>query len=61
MIESRFDRCEANSEGVRYGYTLVPVTYRIGLVLRSVRLPMPFTLEVRTDPGGCPNGLGSAG
>jgi hypothetical protein len=61
VVESRFDHCEANSEGVGYGYTLVPVTYRIGLISRSVLLPMPFTLEIGTNPAGCPNGLGTAG
>jgi hypothetical protein len=66
VVESRFDHGEANSEGVGYGYTLAPVTYRIGLIARTVRLPMPFTLEVGMEPadvraGWVPRASGTSG
>jgi hypothetical protein len=60
VIESRFDHCEASSPGMSYGYGLVQVTYRIGFAPHSVRLPMPYSLEVEMERAGCPNGMGSS-
>jgi hypothetical protein len=60
VIETRFDHCESYSPGGGVTFLSIPVGYRTWFTQHQVLLPMPYSLEVRMQGGGCPGGMGTA-
>jgi hypothetical protein len=57
VIETRFDNCEWYAPPGGVTFLSIPVGYRSLGIEHQVRLPMPYSLEVRFRGGECPGGL----
>jgi hypothetical protein len=60
VIEERFDHCESYATGSGVTFQSIAVGYRTAFFHHEVRLPMPYTFEVRFRGPECPGGLQSA-